>query len=77
LLLSGIELYGDRYKVEEEVFYQNKKHDVRVSADIAAIQSITKNLSFGVSFRYTNNASNQNLYEYDKYVTKANIYYSF
>ncbi len=77
LLNSGVELYSDRYKTKEEVLYQNKKRDDRVVLDLGVLQSINKNFSFGVALRYIDNASNQSIYEYDKYTIKTNLYYSF
>ena len=77
MLTSGIELYKDRYKVKEEVLYNNKKRDDKVILDLGVLQSINKNLSLGATIRYINNDSNQNIYEYDKYVVRTNIYYSF
>ena len=73
ILTNGIELY----KVKEEVLYNNKKRDDKVILDLGVLQSINKNLSLGATLRYINNDSNQNIYEYDKYVVRTNIYYSF
>jgi hypothetical protein len=47
------------------------------TASQLVLQSINKNLSLGATLRYINNDSNQNIYEYDKYVVRTNIYYSF
>ncbi|RBQ30911.1 hypothetical protein CRU92_09445 [Arcobacter sp. FW59] len=77
ILTSGVELYSDRYKKEEKVLYNNKKRDDKIIFDLGILQSLNKNLSLGATFRYINNDSNQNIYEYDKYVVKSNIYYSF
>ena len=77
ILTSGIELYKDQYKVKEDVLYNNKKRDDKVILDLGVLQSINKNLSLGATIRYINNDSNQNIYEYDKYVVRTNIYYSF
>lgn len=77
LVSTVLELYADRYNVKEEVLYKNNKKDTRINADFGVIQSLNKNLSIGVHFRYTDNNSNQSLYEYDKYTAKANIYYAF
>lgn len=77
ILSSGIEYHYDRYKDAEPAIYKSKKHDSRISLDAGIIHSFTKELSGGISGRYINNHSNQNLYEYDKYTLKTNIYYSF
>lgn len=77
ILTSGIELYKDQYKVKEDVLYNNKKRDEKVILDLGVLQSLNKNLSLGATLRYINNDSNQNIYEYDKYVVRTNIYYSF
>lgn len=77
ILTNGIELYKDIYKENEEFLYGNKRRNDKVIYDLGVIQSINKNLSLGATLRYINNDSNQNIYEYDKYVVKSNIYYSF
>ncbi|RXI25098.1 tetratricopeptide repeat protein [Aliarcobacter trophiarum] len=77
ILTSGIELYKDRYKVNEDVLYNNKKRDDKLIFDLGVLQSLNKNLSLGATIRYINNDSNQNIYEYDKYVVRTNLYYSF
>ncbi len=77
MLTSGIELYKDIYKVKEEFLYGTKKEMIKLFYDLGVLQSINKNLSLGATLRYINNDSNQNIYEYDKYVVRTNIYYSF
>ena len=77
ILTNVIELYKDIYKENEEFLYGNKRKNDKVIYDLGVIQSINKNLSLGATLRYINNDSNQNIYEYDKYVVRTNIYYSF
>ncbi|WP_034255372.1 tetratricopeptide repeat protein [Aliarcobacter lanthieri] len=77
ILINGIELYKDIYKENEPLFYKDKRQNDKIIYDLGILHSINKNLSIGANFRYINNQSNQNIYEYDKYVVKSNIYYSF
>lgn len=74
---SGVEYYLDRYKAKESVLYGSKKRDDKFSLDLGAIYSFYKGFAFGASLRYIDNDSNQNIYEYDKYVIKTNLSYSF
>lgn len=77
ILLSGIEFYKDKYK-EETVFpYSTKRDNKKWNFDLGVMHSLSKDLSLGATIRYTDNNSNQNIYEYDKVSLKANIYYSF
>lgn len=77
LLSSGVEYYIDRYSKKEEVLYNNKKKNDKYVFDLGVLHSFSKAISLGATFRYINNHSNQNIYEYDKYVLKTNLYYSF
>lgn len=77
LLSTGLEIYSDKYQKEEAILYQNKKSNDKFIFDLGLIHSINKNLSLGANFKYINNDSNQNIYKYDKYVVKTNIYYTF
>lgn len=77
LLSTGIEYGIERYKIKETFLYKKKKKNNKLNLDLSLIHSIHKNLSFVTSFRYINNKSNQNLYQYDKYLAKANFYISF
>lgn len=77
LITSGIEFYADKYKVKEIDLYNKKRTDNKVIFDLGLIHSINKHLSLGATYRYINNNSNQNVYEYDKYIAKTNMYYSF
>lgn len=74
---SSIEFYKDRYKIKENFLYDNKKKDNRFTFDLGVLKSINKNLSLGATFRYIDNKSNQNIYQYDKHIIRTNLYYSF
>ncbi|MDX4067666.1 porin family protein [Aliarcobacter skirrowii] len=77
ILSSSIEFYKDRYKIKENFLYDNKKKDNRFTFDLGVLKSINKNLSLGATFRYIDNKSNQNIYQYDKHIIRTNLYYSF
>lgn len=77
LLTSGIELYADRYKVKEEVLYNKKRTDKKLILDLGLMQAISKNFTIATTLRYIDSKSNQNIYEYDKYIAKVNTYFSF
>lgn len=77
ILSSSIEFYKDRYKIKEDFLYDNKKKDNRFTFDLGVLKSINKNLSLGATFRYIDNKSNQNIYQYDKHIIRTNLYYSF
>ena len=77
ILMTGLEYYKNSYKVKENFIYNKKREDEKFVFDLGLVQSINKNLSIGANFKYIDNHSNQNVYKYDKFVTKTNIYYSF
>ncbi|MDX9814160.1 MAG: tetratricopeptide repeat protein [Sulfurimonas sp.] len=77
LINSSIEYYIDRYKESENILYQSKKRDNKAVLDLGILHSINKDFAIGTSIRYIDNDSNQNIYEYDKFIIKANLYYTF
>lgn len=77
LLTTGVEYGIEKYKVKEPLLYKNKRENNKLVLDLALIHSINKNLSLATSFRYIDNKSNQNIYQYDKYIAKTNLYISF
>lgn len=79
LLLSAIEYTYSSYKVQdkENLLYKFRRKDKKYIFDFSVMQSINDTLSIGLNYRYINNDSNQDVYNYHKQTTKMNLFYSF
>lgn len=63
--------------IEEDVNFLSKREDKRYNYSLNLQKSLTKSLAFSLGASFIDVNSNQELYDYDKYLLKANLFYSF
>ncbi len=69
--------YKNIHYKEEDLNFLSKREDIKKDYSLGISKMVKKNFMIGLSGIYTNNSSNQVLYDYDKYIIKTDFIYSF
>ncbi|MEA1917188.1 MAG: tetratricopeptide repeat protein, partial [Campylobacterota bacterium] len=77
LLLNTNINYENYYYQLQDVNFLNKRHDQKMLYSVGLMSVATKSLTLNLNAQYIRNLSNQTPFDYDKYIVKSSLYYSF